>query len=504
MTTPPATSELDALRQDIAKFLKDLILENYYFSSGQKETFEITPIYERYGHLASKDLAKNILERWNSAKNPDEQKSYKHFFHIAFFGYIGNLAKEITEAMMKRQNEMKVTLDGDEIAYHGIFPRLMNEPDREKRKALDEMATELEVELNKYRLDAWKVSFDVFREFGFGSYKEGCERVFGIDYNWLAGELRSFLDETEEEYVREFDKLSIKRLGYPIGEAHKYDIGYLARAENFDHFFPKEGMVEKTLGFASDMGIPIEKVKAITLDVVEREKKRPRAFCSPARPGEEVYVCLRPMGGMADYSTFLHELGHAYHFAHTDPILPAELIMLGDSATSEIYAFNFQYLIADPGWLKRYIGIDDPSEIVESERIRKLYFLRRYASKFLYEIELLSDYDFDGKINGENKSSLYPKYLDRGLKAKHRPENWLNDLDGELYSAGYLRAWIFEVQLREYLKGEFGDEWYRNPATAQKLKEFWKTGRMYMPEELSRIILGQEISLEPIKKELKG
>lgn len=498
MTTPPVSAELDALRADIAKFLKEIILENYQFSSGQKETYEITPIYERYGHLASRDLAKNILERWNAAETPEDRKSYKHFFHIAFFGYIGNLEKEITEAMMKRQNEMKVTIDGEEIAYHGIFPKLMNEPDRDKREKLDELATELEVELNEYRMKMWKVNNEVFQEFGFVSYREGCEKAFGIDYDWLAGELRTFVDETEEEYIREFDKLSIERLGYPIGEAHKYDIGYLMRAENFDHHFPKDGMVEKTLKFADEMGMPIDKVEAITLDVEEREKKRPRAFCSPARPGKEVYVCLRPMGGMSDYSTFLHELGHAYHFAHTDPTLPAELIMLGDSATSEIYAFNFQYLITDPGWLQRYIGIDDPSEIVESERIRKLYFLRRYASKFLYELELLSNYNMEGK------SGLYTKYLDNGLKAKHRPENWLSDLDGELYSAGYLRAWIFEVQLREFLKNEFGDEWYRNPETCEKLRDFWKTGRMYMPEEISEMLLGEKLSLEPIKRELKG
>ncbi len=498
MTTPAVSPDLDALRTDIAKFLREIILENYRFSSGQKETYEITPIYERYGHLASKDLAKNILERWDAAITPEEKKSYKHFFHIAFFGYLGNLTKEISEAMMKRQNEMKITLDGEVIPYQGIFPRLMNEPDRDKRKAIDDLTIELEIELNEFRTDAWRVTNEVFQDFGFENYKAGCRKAFEIDYEWLASELRTFLNETEDEYVGEFNKFAIERLGYPIGEAHKCDLGYLMRGEKFDHLFQKDGMVEKALKFASEMGMPIDRVEAITLDVEDREKKRPRAFCAPAQPGREVYVCLRPMGGMTDYSTFLHELGHAYHFAHTDPTLPSELIMLGDSATSEIYAFNFQYLLTDPDWLKSYIGIDDPSEIIESERIRKLYFLRRYASKFLYEIELLSDYNMDGK------SHLYTKYLDAGLKAKHRPENWLFDLDDELYSAGYLRAWIFEVQLREYLKNEYGVDWWRNPKAGERLKEFWTTGRMYMPEELCEMIIGEKISLEPIKRELRG
>jgi hypothetical protein len=158
MTTPAVSPDLDALRMDIAKFLREIILENYHFSSGQKETYEITPIYERYGHLASKDLAGNILERWDAAITPEEKKSYKHFFHIAFFGYLGNLTKEISEAMMKRQNEMKITLDGEEIPYQGIFPRLMNEPDKDKRKAINDLTIELEIELNEFRMDAWRVT----------------------------------------------------------------------------------------------------------------------------------------------------------------------------------------------------------------------------------------------------------------------------------------------------------------------------------------------------------
>ena len=64
--------------------------------------------------------------------------------------------------------------------------------------------------------------------------------------------------------------------------------------------------------------------------------------------------------------------------------------------------------------------------------------LRRYISKFLYELELHKDYHIDGR------AELYEKYLTDGLKAGHRWQYWLSDLDNAFYSAGYLRAWILK------------------------------------------------------------
>ena len=62
----------------------------------------------------------------------------------------------------------------------------------------------------------------------------------------------------------------------------------------------------------------------IRLDTGEREGKRSRAFCAPVRVPDEVYLVLRPHGGQTDWNTFLHELGHALHFAYMRPDLPFE------------------------------------------------------------------------------------------------------------------------------------------------------------------------------------
>src|SRR5438093_11243017 len=87
------------------------------------------------------------------------------------------------------------------------------------------------------------------------------------------------------------------------------------------------------------------------LDTGEREGKRSLGFCSPVRVPAEVYLVLRPHGGQTDWNTFLHELGHALHFAYMRPDLAFEYRWLGDNSITEGYAMLFDHSMKDRGWL---------------------------------------------------------------------------------------------------------------------------------------------------------
>jgi len=488
--------DIQALRRDIAAFKRAMGLERYLHGSGQKDKLEISPIFERYGHLFGKELAKNTLERRQSAETAEEARSFKHFHQFTFFGCIGNLTKEIHEKLAARQSELEASIRGEKIGYRSIAPRLANEPDPDVRREIDDAQVGMEIELNGLRNEEWRITHDVFRDFGNPSYREGCRRISEVDFDALAAALTGFLETTQERYRELIDKLSIERLGYPISEARKCDVAYLLRGQTWDSLFPKEGMVEKATSFLDSLGMPLNETPSIKADNVVREKKNPRAFCSLVKVGSEIYISTRPSGGMGDYLTFLHELGHACHFAFTNPDLPAELAYSGDSATSEVFAFNFNYLGMDPLWLSSNLGIEDPSPIVEFLRLQKLYMMRRYASKFLYELELHKDYHMGGR------AELYDKFLTDALIARHRREYWLTDLDDSFYSAGYLRAWIFETQMREHMIAEFGADWWRDPAAGERLREYWSAGRKYMPEEMASLYFGEALDMGPITEEL--
>ena len=48
--------------------------------------------------------------------------------------YISNETKEITQELMNHQSTLSIDVDGEDVNYHGIVPKMRNEPDRETRR----------------------------------------------------------------------------------------------------------------------------------------------------------------------------------------------------------------------------------------------------------------------------------------------------------------------------------------------------------------------------------
>ena len=119
-----------------------------------------------------------------------------------------------------------------------------------------------------------------------------------------------------DEVFPEFLK---RTLGLTPREATRADALALFRAREFDQYFPAGEMERSIRKQVGEMGIDPTANGRVLFDTGEREGKRSRAFCAPVRIPDEVYLVLRPHGGQTDWSTFLHELGHALHFAHMRP-----------------------------------------------------------------------------------------------------------------------------------------------------------------------------------------
>ena len=57
-------------------------------------------------------------------------------------------------------------------------------------------------------------------------------------------------------------------------------------------------------------------------DLDDRPQKTPRACVIASDPPSVVHLITRAQGGLHDYQAFLHEAGHALHYAGCDPTLP--------------------------------------------------------------------------------------------------------------------------------------------------------------------------------------
>ena len=72
----------------------------------------------------------------------------------------------------------------------------------------------------------------------------------------------------------------------------------------------------------SRLGFDLENEPNIKLDLDDRPQKSPRACVIPSDPPSVVHLITRAQGGLHDYQAFLHEAGHALHYAGCDPSLP--------------------------------------------------------------------------------------------------------------------------------------------------------------------------------------
>ena len=219
------------------------------------------------------------------------------------------------------------------------------------------------------------------------------------------------------------------------------------------------------------LGIDVGAQPGVTIDTEARPKKSPRAFCAPVRVPDEVYLVIAPVGGREDFAALFHEAGHTEHYAHVDSSLPVEARYLGDNSITEGFAFLFEHLVSTPEWLQRRMGIDDPSAIVKHEEASNLVFMRRYAAKLAYELELHGG----GPVEGLD--AVYARRLSDAVGVDWPAVSWLSDVDPFFYAARYLRAWALETHLRAALEERFGPAWFEDPGAGEFLRGLWREGQ---------------------------
>src|SRR5205823_2922458 len=71
------------------------------------------------------------------------------------------------------------------------------------------------------------------------------------------------------------------------------------------------------------------------------------------------HIITRAQGGLHDYQSFLHEAGHALHYAGCDPTLPYTFRRLArDHALTEIYSFLVESISREAGWQSEHFDLD--------------------------------------------------------------------------------------------------------------------------------------------------
>jgi hypothetical protein len=483
---PLSGADLDRFRDRADRFIADLDEEFYLHYAGHKEKLELTPIYERYSELTQLDQALAL------GRSADGDRHITELWRFAVEGYLGELTREPAEKIAELEASLEATVDGETIPFRMLRPAMANEPDRDTRERLDRARVELtEEHLNPLHAEGVQIVRDGVERLESPNYAELYRRL-GFRLDELADQCRALLDSTEKQFEESADKLFRARAGIGLDEARRWDVIRTFRAPEWDPQFPAEKMLPALEATLSDMGIDLKSQENVELDVEQRPKKSPRAFCAPIEIPGRVVLVIQPMGGADDWRALFHEAGHTEHYANTSPNLLMEEKRLGDVAVTEGWAMLMQHLTDDPAWLTKRLDFPRPDEFEREGVTQLLYMVRRYSAKLLYELE------FHQADDPTKLSNRYVEILGDALKIEPAAADYLADIDSSFYVTGYLRSWAFEAQFRTHLRERFGHDWFAKREAGSLVRELWETGMSMTADEMLGEVTGQEIEMDAV------
>jgi hypothetical protein len=486
MAEPLQQGEIDALSAEADRFIAELDEETYLHYAGLKETYDVAPIYERHERLTELDTALAL------GTSVDGDRRRRELWKFACEGYLGNSVSEEAEKVAELEATLTVTVDGEEIPYRMLRPRLMNEEDREVRARIEEARNAVtEEQLNGLELHAAQVVQREAQRLGAASYAD-LYRSFGFPLDDIADQCRRLLADTEALWEEVGDRFFRSRVGIGLHEVARWDVGRAWRGADWDSAFPPDRMLPALEATLADLGIDLRAQANVELDLEERPSKDPRAFCAPIEIPDRVVLVMKPQGGPDDWRTLFHEAGHTEHYAHTAPSLSPEERRLGDNAVTEGWAMLLEHLTIDAVWLERRLDFPRPYEFAAEGATQLLWVVRRYCAKLLYELEFHS---------AEDVTALRPRYVELltdATKVEPAPGDYLNDIDEAFYASQYLRAWAFEAQLRAHLRERFGNAWFSRREAGSLLRELWTEGQKPTADELLREVTGDALELAAV------
>jgi hypothetical protein len=460
--------DLDRYRTQADQFMAELMREHYLHFSGQKDEFEIEPIYERHADLYSRATVDELRGAGN-----------RELLMFGVQGLMGQETKAEEAELARREAALEVEVDDEKIPLRQSPVAQANESDPERRLRIERARLELaERELTPLQVQMHERAAAITKELGWDSVLELCEELSGIDLAALEQQTEALLADSEATYESTVEPELREHLGIGFEELRRCDLPAFFRAPTLDAAFPPERAIPALRQTLAGIGIDIDAQPNVVVDAELRPTKSPRAFCAPVRVPGEVYLMISPQGGRDDTQTLLHEAGHTEHFAHVDPALAFERRFLGDNSFTEAFAFLFQYLAEEPAWLEEVMGVD-AAPLAGYAKAVKLIFLRRYSAKLGYERRLHAAGADLAAMPGE-----YSQRLSAAIHVDWPRQTWISDVDPFFYAACYIRAWATERSLRAHLVEQFGERWFTEPAAGDLLKQVWSKGQRALAEEL--------------------
>jgi hypothetical protein len=470
---------------------------------GEKETSEQAAIVARYASL----FTRAQLAELASAEAAAGGDARERIFRLREACQDGIVAAELVERADALQNAIlatRVTYREEELPLLAAQARLAVLDAYADRDELGELVADASARLNPERLELLRAGEMLEAELTGEPDPVGrSSGLKGVDLRAFADAVAQAASRLDGAYGHLRERWLDRILGPEQPEVPRSShVPYLRRLSPLAATYTEERSVDVCLSTLAALGFDLTASTGIRLDLDDRPQKNPRACVIASDPPSVVHLITRAQGGIHDYQAFLHEAGHALHYAGCDPHLPYAFRRLArDHALTEIYSFLVESVTREPAWHVEHFGLDDATaeDHAAATRLVELMLFRRYGAKLRYELGFWSDFE-----RAESHAAEYERLVTSASGFRYPASGYLADMDDGFYSADYLRAWVRAAQVRRHLREAVGAGWWRDGATGELLRGLFAEGTRPSSEEVAERLGYDPLDTAPLLAELSG
>jgi len=471
---------IDAIRREAENFVREAEAITYRNHAGLTEGGGLAALHDRFPRVFGRESLAHVEASLAIAPEGPEKLRRELLRELLVHALIDRETDAVADELMAREAASRIELpDGSVLPYRSVPAEVARESARGRRRAIEAKHAEVLYGLDPLYREWWHRTRRACGALGHPDLAALVGETARVDLDALAASAMAFLRDTNDLY-RDYLGWMVRRyLTLTLAELERHDLSHLFHFPNIQSTYPASDLVPLAGHTMSDIGLSLDAGGRITLDLEARKGKSSRAFCARLQIPQRIVLVILPRGGQDDYEAFFHELGHALHFAHVDAGLPFELRDLDDSSVTEAWAFTFQSLSSDPLWVATFLKEKPGKDFFRALKLAKLFLVRRYAAKIVYELDLWRAPALD------DLPDRYAARLRAATGALYPVEGFLADVDPFFYVARYLRGWMLSSQIIETLRDRFDEGWFRRPPAGKWLRAKWQVGAM-RAESLSR------------------
>src|SRR5215468_3374243 len=416
----------------LARYMYERSEEGRAVRVGEKETSEQAEIVRRYADLFSREQLEALREAEDGSAGEERELLYR-LRKTCEGGLVSAALVEKEDELENRLLAERVTFRGEEMPLRNAQAQLAVLPSYGDREELGELQADASARFNPDRLELIAAGEDLSAELSrIADPVERNEEEKGISLYELSAALKAASDDATLSFAALRERWFEKLLGADRDDIpSSFHTSYMRRLSPLESTYTKERATEVCLATLAGLGFDLAASTNIKLDLDDRPQKSPRACVIASDPPNVVHLITRAQGGLHDYQAFLHEAGHALHYAGCDPNLPYTFRNLSrDHALTEIYSFILEAISREPGWHSAYFGLSDEEAQRNAEATTFLEALlyRRYAAKLGFEL------DFWGRFNEDGGTpDGYSEKISDATGVYYRSDNYLADMDAGFY-----------------------------------------------------------------------